>query len=252
MQRIAIVSNIIGLLLCAATVHAQSPAGATTTATDKWEVRGVVRAVRQAEIRSDLTARVKKIPFREGESFSKGDLLIEFDCRALRAEVKAVDAAYRVAKAQYENAVEMNRLNAAGLYEVQIRKAEMSEALFRTQAGKARVDNCVIKAPYSGRIAERHVNPFETPNAGEPLLKIVGGKELEIRLIAPSQWLSWLKIGANLEFVIDETGGGYAAVVGNIGAEVDAVSGTVPIIATFNDPEKRILPGMSGVAYFRK
>lgn len=42
------------------------------------EARGVLRAVDQAIISSELNAKVVEMPFHEGESFHKGDLLVRF------------------------------------------------------------------------------------------------------------------------------------------------------------------------------
>ena len=52
-------------------------------------VRGVIRAIDQAALSTDLQARVMQIGFREGESFKKGDLLISFDCERYRAEAQS-------------------------------------------------------------------------------------------------------------------------------------------------------------------
>ena len=81
-------------------------------------------------------------------------------------------------------------------------------------------------------------------------MKIVGSNDLELRLIVPSNWLSWLKIGESFSFQVDETGQQHVAQVTQVGAEVDAVSRTVPITAKFEAHPSTVLPGMSGTAVF--
>jgi len=115
---------------------------------------------------------------------------------------------------------------------------------------QARTKDCVIQAPYSGRVAELAVNAFETPGVNQPLMKIIGSDELELRLIVPSNWLSWLKIGESFSFQVDETGDEHQALVTQVGAEVDAVSRTVAITAKFESLPATVLPGMSGTALF--
>ena len=66
------------------------PAGAETAMPDA--IRGIVRAVEQAQIATDLQTRVSKIAFQEGERFRKGDTIVEFDCRKQRAELAASEA----------------------------------------------------------------------------------------------------------------------------------------------------------------
>ncbi|MEO0851408.1 MAG: HlyD family secretion protein, partial [Pseudomonadota bacterium] len=114
----------------------------------------------------------------------------------------------------------------------------------------ARIKGCKIIAPFDGRVAQLSINAHELPANDQPLMKIVGTGALELRLIVPSRWLSWVTPGTAFDFIIDETGARYEATVLRLGAEVDAVSGTVPIIATFEMLPAAVLPGMSGVAEF--
>ena len=57
------------------------------------EIRGVLRALDRALLSSELNARVLEMPYREGESFRRGDLLIRFDCAAYQAQLAASQAA---------------------------------------------------------------------------------------------------------------------------------------------------------------
>ena len=137
-----------------------------------------------------------------------------------------------------------------GELEVNVSKAEMNQALANSEAISARTRDCEILAPYDGRVAELVINTFETSAPNQPLLKIVSSGEFEVQLIVPSSWLSWMKIGSPFEFTVDETGEQLSASVWQIGAEVDAVSRTVPLVARFTSFPKQVLPGMSGTAQF--
>ncbi len=215
-------------------------------------IRGVIKARREAVIQSDLSAPVAEAPKRTGDAFKKGDLLLRFECEAQLAEAAAAAAAYRAARARHDSDVEMKAHDAAGRFDVSLSKADMEEADARARAARARAKRCDILAPYDGKVAELWINPHETPRVDQPLIKIVGVEEMELRLIVPSAWLVWLQPGEAFNFAVDETGETLAATVDRIGAEVDAVSRTVPIIARATAPAGAILPGMSGSATFRR
>ena len=166
------------------------------------------------------------------------------------AEKNAAKAAYSASRSAYKSNVELKSYGAAGDFEVGVSKAEMEEALAQVEAYSARTKDCVIHAPFDGRVAELAINAYETPGPNQPLLKIVSSGQFELRLIVPSNWLAWLNVGTEFEFDIDETGEKHPASVWQIGAEVDAVSRTVPVIARFNNYPQAVLPGMSGSAYF--
>jgi len=213
-------------------------------------VRGLVKAQHEALIRSSLVASLEETPVRTGDSFVKGDILIKFSCNVEKAEKAGADAAYRAARTRYDSAQELQETGAAGHFDVALAKAEKEEARARADAQKAMVDHCVIKAPFDGRVSTLFVNAHETPGSDQPLIKIISAGAPEIHLIVPSHWLAKLEIEDQFQFVVDETGAEYRAKIVKIGAEVDAVSKTVPIIAVFDEPTGNISPGMSGEARF--
>ena len=213
-------------------------------------VRGVVKSLQEAVMSVDLAARVMEAPLRAGEAFQQGDLLIKFDCQVQKAEANAAIATYAASQAAHNSNVELEKHGAVGQFEVGMSKAEMQRAHAVAQAAKARTRDCVISAPFDGRIADLMINAHETPGPNQPLLKIVSSEEYEIKLIVPSSWLSWLRKGSVFSFDVDETGEKHSAHVWQIGAEVDAVSRTIAVVARFESNAVPVLPGMSGTAYF--
>ena len=79
-------------------------------------------------------------------------------------------------------------------------------------------------------------------------MKIVGAGPLELHMVVPSKWLTWLKPGSQLAFTVDETGSTLQARVLRISGAVDAVSQTVKVIAAVPQSPAGVLPGMSGRA----
>ncbi len=234
--------------MLAAIVLALSPALAATSD----PVRGVVKSAQEAVLSVDLNARVLETPVMTGESFTKDDVLLRFDCEIQKAEARAAKAHYSASKSAHNNNIELQQYGAIGEFDVRVSKAEMQKALAQAEAISARTKDCEIHAPFSGRVAELAINAFETPGPNQPLLKIVSSDEYEVQLIVPSSWLAWLQPGSEFEFVVDETGVRHQAAVRRLGAEVDAVSRTVPVIAGFTTLPAPVLPGMSGTAYFNQ
>jgi membrane fusion protein, multidrug efflux system len=213
-------------------------------------IRGIIRAVDQAELSTDLVARVAKVGFREGEAFKEGELLMSFECERYQAEAQSADAVYREMKVTLDGNNALNKYQAIGKSDLEISKARVSKAEAEARALKARVKQCEIKAPFAGRVSTLSINAFEQPQPGKPFMTIVGGGRLEIELIAPSTWLTWMKPGQTFDFAVDETQNSYAASVVRLAPAVDAISQMVKIIAVFQAPATDILPGMSGEARF--
>ncbi len=218
---------------------------------EETSVRGIVRSVDEAWISTDLGFRVETLPFREGQSFRKGDILATFDCDDLTAELNSAEAQLRAEQITYENNSRLAKLNAAGKFEVQLSKAKADQAAAMVEAYQSKLSRCIIKAPFDGRVAVMRAHAYEIPDRTQPIMQIVGQSELEIEMLLPSQWLRWLKPGVSFDFSIEETGGSFPAEVSRVAAVVDPVSQTVKVIGRFTGNTNGVLPGMSGPARFK-
>jgi RND family efflux transporter MFP subunit len=215
-------------------------------------VRGVVRARNVAVLSSRLSALITKMPFQEGQSFRKGDLLVSFDCERQRAELQASMAAHRAHKKTHEVQRELEAHNAIGRMEVEVTRSQVDKAAAEVLALEAGLRECQVHAPYAGRVVESVAQVHEIAGQGQPLMRIQGLDDLELQLIVPSPWMSWLRGGTSFTFRIDETGESVTASVLRVGAAVDPVSQTVKIMAKLPAGRATVLPGMSGTADFKR
>ena len=216
-------------------------------------VRGLIKPVEKAIISSEISGKIKSIPFKSGDAFKKGDLLVDFDCSFYRADMASADAAYKSKQKVYENNKQLLALNAISDIDVDISKSEVEMARAERTMRTIKVNQCKIKAPYNGRVIEVAVNEHETVPADREILSILNDNDLEIELIVPSNWLNWLKTGESFAFQVDETGQTLDAKVNKIGAVVDPVSQTIKLIGKFKDKQlDGVLSGMSGTALFKQ
>jgi membrane fusion protein, multidrug efflux system len=215
-------------------------------------VRGLIKPVEKAVISSQIAARISKIPFKSGDSFKKGDLLVKFDCSFYRADLASAEATFKSKQNVFENNKQLLALNAISDIDVSISESEMQVARADRTMRAIRVGQCKINAPYSGRVIEVAINEHETVPADKEILSILNDRDLEIELIVPSNWLTWLTAGEQFSFLIDETGKTLEAKVAKIGAVVDPVSQTIKLIGRFEDNLDGVLSGMSGTAQFKQ
>lgn len=221
----------------------------TPAAASDLEARGVLVASRTADVAAPMSARLKSVPFREGAAFKAGAVLASFDCDALEAEREAREAAHATLTLRHGNQKELWQGGAAGELDVRLAESEMKQAASEARALAAKLRDCTVRAPWAGRVAERHMESFETPAVGQPILSIVGAGRGEIALLVPSGWSAWLKPGTAFAFTVDGTGETFPAEVTRLGAVVDPTSQTFEVVAR-PDTRPRAVPGTSGTARF--
>lgn len=213
-------------------------------------IRGLVKPVRTATLSSGIMGKITKIPYRMGDSFGKGEILVKFDCSLYEAELTAARAELKGESRKFENNSELLKLNAASQVEVDISESNLQKAEAEMQMANVRVERCTVRAPYQGRVIDIRVNEFESVTPDQPLLTILSDTQLEIELIVPSSWLNWLRKGVGFKFTVDETGRTYDAKVAQLGASVDPVSQTIRVKGVFVEETEQVLSGMSGTAFF--
>jgi len=144
---------------------------------------GSVEAVRRATVSSETSGRISEINFDVDDFVKQGSVLVRITDATTRARLAGVEANVSEAEAQYNIALsEFNRIQE--VYNRQLvsksafdkADAELKAATQRLSAAQARVKEVleqlkytVVKAPYSGIVAERHVELGEMAKVGQPL-----------------------------------------------------------------------------------
>jgi membrane fusion protein (multidrug efflux system) len=249
MKKILLIS-LIALFMQAETARAQDASQTALPTEATVMVRGLLKPMHEATLSSEVLAKVTEIPFTEGKRFKKGDVLVRFDCARYKAELAATQAEFSARKKTSDNNAELSTYNAAANLDVEVSAAETDKAAAQMQAAQAMLNGCTISAPWAGRVVEVVAHAHETVSPGKELLRILDDSKLEIELLAPSKWLTWLKIGSTFKFRVDETGHEYPAKVSELGARVDPVSQTIRLTGLLNKQDSALLAGMSGSAHF--
>ncbi|THJ17120.1 MAG: efflux RND transporter periplasmic adaptor subunit [Nitrospira sp. CG24E] len=213
-------------------------------------MRGVVRAGTQAILYAQIQGRVNQLPYKEGQRFEKGRMLVQIDCDKYRAELAVAYAEHEVKDKTYKNNLELTTLDAVSKLDLEISEAEAKKALAAIRVAEVNIKGCQIVAPFGGRVVSVIVNEFENVFPNDKLISLLDDTSLEIELVLPSSALSWLKRKSAFTFVVDETQRSYAAKVTEIGATVDPASQTIKVIGAFEKLPPEVLSGMSGTAQF--
>ena len=135
--------------------------------------------------------------------------------------------------------------------EIEVR---LKEILLKTQ--QAKLDYCDIKAPFSGVIVEKFVQPFETLQAGETVVEIANSAELRIEVIVPVIWMIDVRDMKVFDFKVEFSDHVFSVDIVSISPNIDPVSQTVKVIGSINvedldQTEKGLIQiGAVGTSYF--
>jgi RND family efflux transporter MFP subunit len=243
----------LAMLACSTAGFAQGPAplpGETSPAPGGVtpEIRAQLTPRQYTTLSSEMAARIDRITTKVGDHFQKGDVLVEFDCAVPRAQEQRARAVQMQAEKTYTIDQRLVALRSMGQLELDVAGAEVEKAKADVAGAVAITSKCTIVAPFSGITVDQKARAFQYTTPGQPLLDILDDHGLEVELIAPSRWLSWLKTGYAFQVRIDETDKTYAAKITRLSGRVDPISQSVKVIGEITGDAPELMAGMSGRA----
>ena len=225
----------------------------TKTLTRTGEVKAERNAVLKARVGGTLAAVLVDL----GDRVKKGQLLVRIEPGSLEAELRKQSAQVavvesRVKKAkllaahhasEYERRMRLHQeaaLSASELAQAKITAdtaeadatlivAEMRRVKAELESIRIRLADTEIRAPFSGRVASRAVDPGTTVTLGETLLSLVSEGSERITFSLPESDVHWVKPGQAAK--VSVAGRAYPAQVKRVGASLLTDNRSLPVIA---------------------
>ncbi len=211
-------------------------------------IRVLLTPERETTLSSPVAARIKQLNVSLGAAFSAGQMLASFDCDEPVARMDMAKAELGGAVETHEAKVRMQGLEQASDVEVALAASAVDKARAQEKLYQAQIKQCLVTAPWAGRVSKVHVRNYMGVTPGQPLVDLVKSGPLKLRLNMPSRVLASVKLGQMFDVSIDETGKAYQARISAINSRVDPVSQTIELEADMTKTYSDLLPGMSGTA----
>ncbi len=175
---------------------------------------GSMSPVVQATVKSKVSGEVEHLTVREGQDVREGDVIARIDTRNLQAQYERELAAVDKARADLDLAT-LNRDKNRSLleqkyisqntYEQTESAHAASVANFKLAEAQARMvkinlDDAVIRAPFTGTIAKRLVQPGEKVSPDSSIVTIVDLRQMLLEAAVPAAEIPSVHIGQTTRF----------------------------------------------------
>ena len=219
---------------------------------------GALRAVDQASVKARVAAEVREVLVREGESVTAGQILVRMDTSEFQARVDQAKGNLHAMRAQLEIASKNRDNNRALLDKGFISRAAFDNTASQFAAAQANVESAqgaldivqkllndsVVRAPISGLIAVRNVQPGEKVSVDYKLLDIVNLKKMECEALVPTSDIPKIKIGQSVLLHIEGLTEEFIGNVTRINPATQAGSRSIAIYIQVANPQDMLKVGM--------
>jgi membrane fusion protein (multidrug efflux system) len=182
---------------------------------------GSMSPIVQATVKSKVGGEVEIMPLREGQDVREGEVIARIDTRNLQAQYDRQLAAVDRARADLDLAT-LNRDKNRALLEKRYISQNTYEATESAYAGsiaslklaeadarlaKISLDDAVVRAPFTGTISKRHVQPGEKVSMDSTIVTLVDLRQMVLEAAVPAADIPAVQIGQAARFKV----GGFGA-----------------------------------------
>jgi membrane fusion protein (multidrug efflux system) len=222
---------------------------AATARSDDWvpqlEVVGTFQAVQGAELSLETDGLIREIDFENGQFVEEGQQLLVLDTSVDEAELAQLQASLRLAEMELERQQRLFDQRTISKAVLDRAVTEVDRARAGVSARRAMINQKILRAPFSGRIGIRRVNPGQFLSRGTPVVSLQSLDPIYFEFTVPQRQLPGFEMGAKLTARTDTyPDKHFEGAINAIESRVDTSTRTVRVQARFDNPDGQLKPGM--------
>ena len=217
--------------------------------TKAWETLltsvGTLEAVQGVMVTAELKGKVENIAFEPGAKVRAGDLLVQQDISSETAQLRASEAAVKLAKITLERTRKLLIEKTVSQSQYDNADAQYKQAAAQADNIRAAIAKKTIRAPFAGRLGIRLINLGQTLNEGDAIVSLQSFDPIFANFSLPQQQLAKVRPGLFVRMTTDALPG--RTIEGKITAinpAVDTATRNIEIQATASNPGEQLRPGM--------
>lgn len=206
---------------------------------------GSLRSRQSVVLRPEVSGRVVKLNFRDGQRVRKGQLLVQLDDQLPLAQVKQSQAELSIARANHKRNQELQAQNFISQRTVDESAANLEVAQAKLALSEATAARLRIVAPFDGITGIRTVNPGDYLKDGSDIVNIEDIDVVYVDFRLPERYQTRVKSGQKAAVDLDALPGQrFEAVILAIDPLIDANGRSVSVRGCIDNRRLQLRPGM--------
>ncbi|MEJ0086592.1 MAG: efflux RND transporter periplasmic adaptor subunit [Pseudomonadota bacterium] len=211
----------------------------------RLEALGNARANESVDISTKISNIVTAIRFRDGERVQRGQVLVQLDDAQARADVAAAQAVLTESESQYNRSRELMNTQALSKSNFDQLEGTLKANRARLGAATARLEDTVIRAPFSGRVGLRRVSVGTLISPGDVITTLDDTSVIKLDFSVPENFLASLREGLSVRATAPAfPGRSFAGKVASIDSRVDVATRAVTVRALLANDDGALKSGM--------
>ncbi len=213
--------------------------------TDRYIALATARANEAIDVTPRISSVVSAIRFEEGESVSEGEVLVELDSREIRADLDLAEANLRERRSRFARLEALAASQAVSEVELEEIQAQLQVSEAQVNSARARLEDTVIRAPFSGEMGLRRVSVGGLVQPSTVIATLDDIAVMKLEFSVPEEYLGVVREGLAIraaaaawpERMFD------GAVV-SVDSRVDPMTRSLAVVALLPNEDRALKPGM--------
>lgn len=213
--------------------------------TDDAQSVGSLRSRQGVMLRPEVSGRVVRLNFRDGERVRQGQLLVQFDDQLQQAQIKQSQAELSIAQANHKRNEELLAQNFVSQRSLDESAANLEVAQAKLALAKATADRLRIIAPFDGIAGIRNVNVGDYLKDGTDIVNLEDIDTVYVDYRLPERYQTQVKAGQRVSVELDALPGrSFEARVQAVDPLIDANGRSIGVRASIPNRQLLLRPGM--------
>jgi len=224
----------------------------------EYKIDGVIEARQQATLSAEVAGKIEAVNFDVDDFVKQGEVVLRIRDREYVAQQKQASAAVDEAKANLQDMQLAFKRNEGLRKQKLISQAVFDKSSANLQAAQARMasadanlaqadellSHTVLRAPYSGVVVERHVEPGESVSPGHPIMTGYALGQLRVSANVPQSIIDGLRSHRLARVIILEDNQSIEVSEITIHPFANPKNHSFPVRLELPKMERRLYPGM--------
>ena len=225
-----------------------------------------IKGVQDVEIRPKATGFIMQINVKEGQTVGAGQVLFVIDNETAQQQVRQAQAAVNTAQQQcntakltYDNSKKLHESRVIGDFELQtsqnsyeVAEAQLAQAQASLASAKEQLSYCYVKSPAAGVVGTLPYKKGALVSSSNVLTTVSNNSSMEVYFSVTEKAAMQLQ-AAGLQslpsvklLLADGTTYGHEGKVTKMSGVIDQATGSVQLIALFQNPQRILKSGGAG------
>ena len=205
---------------------------------------GSLAAVQGVDVATQVAGIVSDLPVKSGGSVKAGDELVQLNIDPDKAQLASLQAAVDLSAKTLQRDTDLLATKTTSQAVVDNDTADLKSKTALVAQAQALIDQKTVKAPFSGDLGILQVNLGQYLSPGTVIVTLQDMSEMNADFLVPQDKMGPLQAGLPVTLSLNDSDKTFPGKITAIMPKIDTTTRNVTVRATFDNPDKKLVPGM--------